>query len=111
MAAKPLPAVLVPSREVPLSSRSAPIRQFEWRATRVGALASAVGGLLFAATGFYLKQVDLIHFHGIYPGVVASLVLMVVVSLRTQRNAEKAITRFFPTRGEGGAGKACDRTN
>ena len=80
------------------------------RATRAGAFASAVGGLTFAAAGFYLKQVGVFDFHEIYPGVVASLVLMVAVSLATPPNSEQAINRFFATGGDGGAGAVYDRT-
>ena len=66
------------------------------RATRAGALASAVGGLCAAIAGFYLKRAGLFSFHEIYPGVVVSLILMVMVSFLTRPNTETAIHRFFP---------------
>ena len=65
------------------------------RATRAGALASSVGGLTVAAIAFYLKQLGVFEFHEIYPGIIASLVLMVVVSLTTRPNTDQAINRFF----------------
>lgn len=65
------------------------------RATRAGAIASSVGGFVVAAAGFVLKQMGLFEFHEIYPGVIASLVLMVGVSLATRPNTEHAINRFF----------------
>src|SRR5258706_7050508 len=49
-------------------------------ATRAGALASAIGGFAFAVIGFVLKRAGIIPFHEIYPGLVASLLLMVLVS-------------------------------
>jgi Na+/proline symporter len=50
------------------------------RATRAGALASAVGGFTFAIIGFALRRAGVIGFHEIYPGVIASLLLMIIVS-------------------------------
>ncbi len=55
------------------------------RATRAGALASAIGGFTFAVIGFTLRQAGMISFHEIYPGLAASLLLMVVVSYFTAR--------------------------
>jgi Na+/proline symporter len=51
------------------------------RATRAGAIASSVGGLLFAIIGFLAKREGLITFHEIYPGVIASAVLMLLFTL------------------------------
>ena len=65
------------------------------RATRAGAIASSVGGLTFAVGAFYLKQLGVFAFHEIYPGIIASFVLMVAVSLGTRPNTEQAINRFF----------------
>ena len=75
------------------------------RATRMGAIASAVGGLTFATIGFVLKRAGLLGFHEIYPGLVAAMVLMVVVSLATRSNTESVIKRFFPESLPAGTGK------
>ncbi len=66
------------------------------RATRQGALASAVGGLTFSIVALALNRAGLISFHEIYPGVIASLTLMVAVSLATSGNSEATLARFFP---------------
>jgi len=66
------------------------------RATRSGAIASSVGGLIFAIIGFTLKRAGLIGFHEIYPGLIASLTLMIAVSLATRSSAANVIQRFFP---------------
>ena len=66
------------------------------RATRRGAVASAVGGLACSIIAFTLNRVGLITLHEIYPGVIASLILMVVVSLVTRKNSEDTLNRFFP---------------
>ncbi len=66
------------------------------RATRVAALSSAVGGLVCAVVAFGLKRAGIVSFHEIYPGVIASLVLMVGVSLWTSRIGEETMRRFFP---------------
>lgn len=58
------------------------------RATGPAALASAIGGLTFAIVGFALKRAGIIAFHEIYPGLFASLILMLAVS---------ACTRVEPT--------------
>ena len=50
-------------------------------ATRAGAIASSVGGLVFAIAGFMAKRAGLITFHEIYGGLLASAVLMFAVSL------------------------------
>jgi Na+/proline symporter len=50
------------------------------RATRAGALASAIGGFGFAILGFALKRTGVIGFHEIYPGLTASLLLMILFS-------------------------------
>lgn len=51
------------------------------RATSRGAMASSIGGLAFAILGFVLKRAGYISFHEIYPGLIASAILMVTVSL------------------------------
>jgi SSS family solute:Na+ symporter len=66
------------------------------RATRQGALFSALGGLICAVVAFVLKRADVVSFHEIYPGVIASLVLMVSISLGTRRSPDRTIRRFFP---------------
>lgn len=65
------------------------------RATRAGALGSAIGGLTCAVLGFYLKQMGVFDFHEIYPGVIASLFLMITISFVTQPNSEQTTRRFF----------------
>jgi Na+/proline symporter len=68
-----------------------------WRgATRRGAQASAVGGLALALLAFVARRMDLISLHEIYPGVIGSLVLLVVVSAGTQRVSGATLKRFFP---------------
>jgi len=57
------------------------------RATRAGALASAIGGLLFAIGAFVARRLEWLPFHEIYPGVIASFLLMILVSLRTPQGA------------------------
>lgn len=49
-------------------------------ATRAGAITSSVGGLIFAVAGFVAKRAGWISFHEIYGGLLASAVLMLVVS-------------------------------
>ncbi len=66
------------------------------RATRAGALASATGGLCCAVVAFTLRRLELISLHEIYPGVIASLALMVVVSARTPPTEPERLRRFFP---------------
>ena len=67
-----------------------------WRAaTRAGALASSLGGMIFALCAFTLRRMELISLHEIYPGVIASLVLMVAVSATTRRSSESTLARFF----------------
>ncbi len=66
------------------------------RATRMGALSSAVGGMVFAVIAFILRRAGLLSFHEIYPGVLLSLGLMVGVSLYTEPNTEETLGRFFP---------------
>ncbi len=66
------------------------------RATRMGALSSAVGGMVFAVIAFILRRAGLLSFHEIYPGVLLSLALMVGVSLYTEPNTEETLGRFFP---------------
>ena len=65
-------------------------------ATRAGALASSVGGMLFALCAFILRRMELISLHEIYPGVIASLLLMVGVSAVTRRVSDATLGRFFP---------------
>ena len=68
-----------------------------WRgATRQGALASAGGGLTFSIVGLALNRAGLITLHEIYPGVIASLTLIVAVSWATSGNSEATLARFFP---------------
>lgn len=73
------------------------------RATRAGALAAAVGGFAFAIVGFILKRAGIIGFHEIYPGVTASLVLMVLVSFLTSAENTPLKQSLFSllTRGDG----------
>ncbi len=66
------------------------------RATRQGALASAVGGLTFSIAALALKRAGLMTIHEIYPGVIASLTLIVAVSLATRGNSGSTLARFFP---------------
>ena len=66
------------------------------RATRKAAMASAVGGLSCAIIAFVLKRAGVISFHEIYPGIIVSLVLMMVVSVLSVRNSEAVLRRFFP---------------
>jgi SSS family solute:Na+ symporter len=65
-------------------------------ATRAGALASSVGGMVFALSAFTLRRMELISLHEIYPGVIASLLLMVGVSAMTRRASDETLGRFFP---------------
>jgi hypothetical protein len=39
---------------------------------------------------------ELISLHEIYPGVIASLVLMLVVSAGTRKSSARTLERFFP---------------
>jgi SSS family transporter len=66
------------------------------RATKLGAIASSVGGMTLAIFGFALKRAGLLAVHEIYPGLIASFVLMVVISTLTRSNTESVIERFFP---------------
>jgi len=66
-------------------------------ATRAGAIASSVGGMMFALCAFTLRRMEIISLHEIYPGVLASLLLMVGVSAATQRVSDETLGRFFPT--------------
>jgi Na+/proline symporter len=65
-------------------------------ATRAGALASAIGGFAFAIIGFMLKRAGIISFHEIYPGLVASLLLMILVSSFTAAEDTPLKQRLFP---------------
>jgi Na+/proline symporter len=65
-------------------------------ATRAGALASAMGGLVFSIGAFTLRRMELISLHEIYPGVVASLLLMLGVSALTRDASAETLRRFFP---------------
>ena len=65
-------------------------------ATREGALFSAGGGLVCSVIAFTLRRMELISLHEIYPGVIASLVLMLVVSSVTSANSDSTLERFFP---------------
>jgi Na+/proline symporter len=64
-------------------------------ATRAGATASAVGGLAFAVAAFTLRRLELVSLHEIYPGVIASLLLMVCVSAVTRPVSSETLGRFF----------------
>lgn len=66
------------------------------RATREGAMASAIGGLLFAIGAFVARRLEVLPFHEIYPGIVASFLLMILVSLRTPASNSSTLDRFFP---------------
>lgn len=66
-------------------------------ATRAGALASCAGGLVAALLGFVLRRMELITLHEIYPGVIASVALMVGISAITSRTSQQTLARFFPT--------------
>jgi SSS family solute:Na+ symporter len=66
------------------------------RATRAGALASSIGGLLFAILGFFAKRAGLITFHEIYPGLAASAILMLAFTL-FQRSPEAVLGNRFST--------------
>jgi len=69
---------------------------FFWRrATRAGALASTVGGFVFAMAGFALKRAGVIPFHEIYPGLCASLILMIIVSAFTRPEDAEVTDRLF----------------
>lgn len=63
------------------------------RATREGAVASALGGLFFAIAAFLARRLGLLPFHEIYPGVLASFLLMVMVSLSTSPGKPKDKSR------------------
>jgi Na+/pantothenate symporter len=55
-----------------------------WKgATRAGAIWSAAGGLVLSVVAFALRRAELLTIHEIYPGVVGSVVLLVVVSRLT----------------------------
>jgi Na+/proline symporter len=64
------------------------------RATRAGALASSIGGLLFAVLGFFAKRAGLITFHEIYPGLAASAILMLAFTL-FRRSPEAVLRNRF----------------
>ena len=106
-----LVALIVSTRPIPLISLIAGIAWggmasalfaplffglFWRRATRAGALASMIGGMVLAVVGFALKRLDLISFHEIYPGVIASAMLMLTVSCYTRATSKATIVRFFP---------------
>jgi len=57
------------------------------RATRVGAIASSVGGLVFAILGFLARRAGFISFHEIYAGLAASAILMLAFTF-FQRSRE-----------------------
>ena len=52
--------------------------------------------MLFALSTFTLRRMELISLHEIYPGVIASLLLMVGVSAATRRASDETLGRFFP---------------
>lgn len=61
-------------------------------ATRAGAIASSVGGLVFAVAGFLAKRAGIISFHEIYGGLLASAVLMLAVSLLKPTTAGREVS-------------------
>jgi SSS family solute:Na+ symporter len=65
------------------------------RATRAGALASSVGGLMCAIAGFSLKQAGLISIHEIYPGLIGSAVLMLAGSALARPEASPFLEELF----------------
>jgi Na+/proline symporter len=65
------------------------------RATRAGALASSVGGLMCAIAGFSLKQAGLISIHEIYPGLIGSAVLMLAGSALAHPEASPFLEELF----------------
>lgn len=69
------------------------------RATRAGAVASAVGGLTCAVVAFSMKRAGWISFHEIYPGVLGSLILMILGSLLTRAHGSAVLDSFFPETG------------
>jgi Na+/proline symporter len=73
-------------------------------ATRAAALVSCVGGLLAAVVAFTLRRMELIALHEIYPGVIASVLLMIGVSLLTPRTSARTLERFFPSPGASPSG-------
>jgi SSS family solute:Na+ symporter len=62
------------------------------RATKAGAIASSVGGLLFAVAGFVAKRAGWTTVHEIYGGLLASALLMFAVSLLTRNTARNPLT-------------------
>lgn len=68
-----------------------------WKgATGTGAIVSAGGGLVFALGAFALRRAGMMSLHEIYPGVLASIVLMLVVSRVTAPTSPPTLARFFP---------------
>jgi len=65
------------------------------RATRTGALASSIGGLVCAVAGFSLKQAGIISIHEIYPGVIGSAVLMLAGSSLTRPESGAFVEELF----------------
>jgi SSS family solute:Na+ symporter len=65
------------------------------RATRAGALASSVSGLVCAVTGFCLKQAGIISIHEIYPGVIGSLILMILGSYLSRPESSSFVEGLF----------------
>ncbi len=69
------------------------------RCTTAGAFSSAVAGFVCSGLWAVLHQSKVdwaLSVHPIFPGFIASLVLIVVVSLMTQPTSQKTIDRFFP---------------
>jgi Na+/proline symporter len=64
--------------------------------TRAGAWAGAVGGFTFAIIGFMFKRAGTIAFHGIYPGRVTSLLLIILVSSFTAAEDMPLNRGLFP---------------
>jgi SSS family solute:Na+ symporter len=68
------------------------------RATRAGALASSIGGLLCAVIGFSLKQAAVISIHEIYPGLIGAAVLMLIGSALTRPESSPFVESLFASR-------------
>jgi hypothetical protein len=52
--------------------------------------------MVCAVGAFTLRRLELISLHEIYPGVIASLFLLVAVSAATRHASDETLERFFP---------------
>jgi Na+/proline symporter len=68
------------------------------RATRAGALASSIGGLVCAVIGFSLKQAGVISVHEIYAGLIGSAVFMLAGSALTSPEPSPFVESLFASR-------------